>query len=138
LGTLLLDTCLKEQRKRAPHGDLTGVAKRFQKRLAAVIAAPWHMAIGQELGWSGGAGGKQPGIMNRLLRQYVAFVLAALPHNRTIAEAFCHVQTTGKSPLSLLYPPIVWQVLRAQVRAKPSVTAGIVATLEASTAAFRR
>ena len=40
LGALALDETLREQRRRHPSGDLSGLARRFQRRLAKANAAP--------------------------------------------------------------------------------------------------
>ena len=40
LGAQALDQCLREQRRLRPDGSLEGLAARFQKRLARVVAAP--------------------------------------------------------------------------------------------------
>ncbi|MEZ4731695.1 MAG: FAD-dependent monooxygenase [Caldilineaceae bacterium] len=60
LGSQVLDKCLKAQRQRNPYGDLTGLAKQFQQQLAKIIADPWQLATGQDLGWPTTEGGKQP------------------------------------------------------------------------------
>jgi 2-polyprenyl-6-methoxyphenol hydroxylase-like FAD-dependent oxidoreductase len=114
LGSLVLDEALTAQQKRKPHGDLTGLAKQFQKKLAVVIADPWQLATGQDSGWPIIEGAKQSDLVTRQIHRYFNRVLSVLPYNTLVAEAFFHVQNMFKSPMSLFHPRIVWQVLRTQ------------------------
>lgn len=123
LGSQVLDKCLKTQRQRNPYGDLTGLAKQFQQQLAKVIADPWQLATGQDLGWPITEGGKQPDAVTRLIQRYFDRVLAALPHNPVVAEAFFYVQNMLKPPTSLFAPSILWQVLRTKHQTSAAATA---------------
>lgn len=135
LGSLVLDDCLTTHRKRAPQGEVTGLAQQFQKKLAAVIADPWQLATGQDLGWSVTEGGQQPDVITRLIQRYFNQVLDVMPHNTAVAEAFFHVQNMIKPPSSLFAPGIVWQVLRTRPRSSPvSAATAVIPTLETAVA----
>ncbi len=109
-----LEACLKAQRRRTGGQNLTGLAQRFQKELAGVIAGPWQMATGQDVRWPGTEGGQTPDPITRLVQRYLDQVLNTMPHNPTVAEAFYHVQNMLKPPTSLFHPKILWQVLKPQ------------------------
>jgi 2-polyprenyl-6-methoxyphenol hydroxylase-like FAD-dependent oxidoreductase len=114
MGSLALAESLQAQLRHHPHGDLTGLARRYQQKLAQTIADPWQMATGQDIRWPGTEGGLQPDRITRLIQRYLDRVLRTMPHNPVVAEAFYHVQNMLKPPTSLLHPRIVWQVLRPQ------------------------
>lgn len=115
LGSLALDECLQRQRRGAPTGDLTGLAQRFQKQLGGIIAGPWQMATGQDLRWPV-TQGAQPDRISRFIQRYFDQVLAVMPDNPQVAEAFFHVQNMLKPPTSLFHPRILWQVWRSPRR----------------------
>lgn len=139
LGSLVLDDCLKAHYKRAPQGEIAGLAQQFQKKLAAVIAAPWQLATGQDLGWSTTEGGQQPTAVTRLIQRYFRQVLSVLPHNTVVAEAFFHVQNMIKPPSSLFAPGILWQVWRTRPLSRQAGTAtAVVPTMERSVATAKQ
>jgi hypothetical protein len=91
LGAVILDECLAAQRRRSQR-ELTGMAARFQKRLAKVSKVIWLMATSRDFRWPTTEGGR-PGRMTRLLYRYMDGVqaLAAtspLVHQRMLG----HVQ----------------------------------------------
>ena len=63
LGAMTLQQCLREQ-------DLSGLSRRFQKRLAKVIAAPWMLAIGEDYRYPETEGGS-PSLMTRFMHRYM-------------------------------------------------------------------
>ncbi len=135
LGSLVLDECLKSQRQRKAAGDMTGLAKQFQKKLAGVIADPWQLATSQDFGWPVTEGGKQPDAITRLINRYFGRVLDVMPYNSTVTEAFFYMQNMLKPATSLFHPRIVWQVLRTKpCPAQTVTTAPILPQLDTSIA----
>jgi 2-polyprenyl-6-methoxyphenol hydroxylase-like FAD-dependent oxidoreductase len=114
IASQTLDACLKAQHQRTGGQHLTGLAQRFQKELAGVIAGPWQMATGQDVRWPSTEGVQTPDPVTRLVQRYLDQVLNTMPHNPTVAEAFYHVQNMLKPPTSLFHPKILWQVLKPQ------------------------
>ena len=114
IASQTLDACLKEQRRRHGEQTLDGLARRFQKELAGVTAGPWAMATGQDIRWPTTEGGAQPDPVTRLVQKYLDKVLAVVPHNTAVAEAFFQVQNMLKGPESLFHPRVLWQVLKPQ------------------------
>lgn len=96
-----------------PADDATGLAHRFQRRLAKVNAGPWQMATGQDLRWPSAGADYRPDPITRLVQGYFGRVLAAMVENGEIAAAFARVQNMLASPASLFHPRIVWQVLHS-------------------------
>lgn len=119
LGAATLDETLYAHRRRHAAQDLTGLARRFQRALAKVIAAPWQMATGQDMRWPSAAAGHKSDPMTRLIQGYFDRVLACMVDNPDVAAAFAQVQNMLASPAILFHPRIVWQVLRTQ-QSKPA------------------
>jgi 2-polyprenyl-6-methoxyphenol hydroxylase-like FAD-dependent oxidoreductase len=121
-----LDVCLNAHRHRMRHrmGEqtLTGLAQRFQKAAATVIAGPWQMATGQDARWPEMEGGDEPDPVTRLVQRYLDQVLNRMPDSTIVAEAFFQVQHMLKPPTSLFHPRVLWQVLKPQAQ-PASVTA---------------
>lgn len=51
LGSLALDDCLGELRRQGAVGDVTGLARSFQKQLSQAVAGPWRMATREDRRW---------------------------------------------------------------------------------------
>lgn len=113
LGALTLDKCLQQQFRRAK-GDLTGLTRRFQKRLAQVNATPWLMATGEDFRWSS-TEGRQPDGMTRLMHRYIDQVLLLSVEHPEVYQTFGEVAHMVKSPGALFRPAIVTQVLKQAV-----------------------
>jgi len=110
LGALTLEDCLHQQFRRNK-GSLTGLTRRFQKRLAQVNATPWLMATGEDLRWSTTEGG-QPDGMSRLMQRYIDQVLMLSLDHPKIYQTFGEVAHMLKPPTALFQPSILAQVLR--------------------------
>jgi 2-polyprenyl-6-methoxyphenol hydroxylase-like FAD-dependent oxidoreductase len=123
LGALNLDECLRRQVLRGGDFDITGLARRFQRRLAKVNAGPWQMATGQDVRWPGVAAEQKRDPITRLIQHYFDRVLVTMTHNGEVAAAFAQVQNMLKSPAILFHPRIVWAVLRGS-RATPHALSG--------------
>jgi 2-polyprenyl-6-methoxyphenol hydroxylase-like FAD-dependent oxidoreductase len=115
IGAEMLDTCLHEQK-----GDWTGLAEKFQKRLAKdVVALPWQMATGEDRRWAAGEKAQPFSLVEKLMQGYMNKVQRATLTSAAVTEAFYKVAQMGESPALLFRPDILWQVLTA----KPQVTA---------------
>ena len=86
--------------------------RNFQRRLAKVLADPWQMATGQDRLWPVAAEAYQPKLPERIMQWYMNRLLAAMVDNGKVAEAFVNVQNMTASPLSMMHPSLMWQVLR--------------------------
>jgi len=114
LGALTLDKCLHQQFRR-DNGNLTGLQKRFQKRLAQANSTPWLMATGEDFRWSTTEGGQVEG-MSQLMHQYIDRVmLLALDHPK-LHQTFGEVAHMVRPPTALFQPGILAQVLRHAVK----------------------
>jgi 2-polyprenyl-6-methoxyphenol hydroxylase-like FAD-dependent oxidoreductase len=114
LGALELDECLREQRLRHPATDLTGMAQRFQRKLAKVVADPWLMATGDDFRYPETTGGR-PDRITRLMHRYMDQVMYIANENPLVFLTFFQVAHLLKPPAALFQPGIVAQVLRRAV-----------------------
>lgn len=110
LGALEMDKCLRAQ----PNGDLNGLAKRFQKQLAKVIAGPWQMATGEDRRWNVDENAAPPDFMTRMLQNYIGKVLRLALTDAKVTEAFFHVQHMIAPPTLFFRRDILWKVLTAR------------------------
>ncbi|MBI1297661.1 2-polyprenyl-6-methoxyphenol hydroxylase-like oxidoreductase [bacterium] len=114
LGAETLDATLSVHLRRHAAAEMTGLARRFQRNLAKVIAAPWQLATGQDMRWPSAAAGQKTDPVTRLIQGYFDRVLATMVHSPEVAAAFARVQNMLASPATLFHPHIVWQILQAQ------------------------
>jgi 2-polyprenyl-6-methoxyphenol hydroxylase-like FAD-dependent oxidoreductase len=110
----LLDTCLREQADRAD-GDMTGLAKRFQRRLARVIADPWLLATGEDLRYPETTGAEATLAM-RITRPYLDQVMMLSRDDPSAYRTVVEVLHLLKPPRSLFRPGILARVLPRLVR----------------------
>jgi 2-polyprenyl-6-methoxyphenol hydroxylase-like FAD-dependent oxidoreductase len=87
-----------------------GFARRLQRRLARVVAAPWLMATGEDLRWEGTVGARA-GRATRLLHWYVDRVIARIPADPEVFRAFAEVGHLLRRPAALFHPRLVARVL---------------------------
>ena len=90
LDAQMLDQCLQKHRERHPEGDLTGLARQFQQRLAKLHAIPWTFAISQDSRYHGSTDAK-PNFGTRLIIEYMELVLKALVDDAKVCQAFLEV-----------------------------------------------
>lgn len=115
LGAMEVDACLRRQRNLHPNGNLSGLAKRFQKRLAGVIAGPWQMATGEDRRWNVDENLAPPDFMTRLMLGYIGKFLHLTLTDIRLTEAFFYVQHMIAPPTLLFRPDILWKVLTTRV-----------------------
>lgn len=123
LGAELLAQMVGEQRRRRPDGDLTGLAARFQQRLAQVNSTPWLLATGADLSWPSTTGGR-PRRTDRIAQLYLAQVLRLMAHDTYAYRAFLEVTHLLRSPAALFQPRIILGVLRQARHERSGAGAG--------------
>src|SRR5262245_50160495 len=102
LGAVALGTTLAELAAEHP-GDLTGLAERFQKRLAHNNNIPWLMAIGEDFRCPITEGGK-PDLRIRLSQRYFSRVLARSTTDARVCQGLLEVQHLLRHPATLFAP----------------------------------
>ncbi|MFL6546639.1 MAG: FAD-dependent oxidoreductase [Candidatus Udaeobacter sp.] len=123
LGALTLDTCLREQRRRDPNGDLTGMSERFQKALAEVNMLPWLTATGEDFHSSQTKGGKPNPVVHALHRYRDALRIVAFNDQETHLKIL-HAMHLLKSTSTFLQPILVMRVLRQMmIQRKAAISA---------------
>jgi flavin-dependent dehydrogenase len=114
LAATLLDRCLREQAERT-EGDMTGLARRFHRRLAKVIADPWLLATGEDLRYPETTGA-EPTLAMRITRPYLDQVMMLSRDDRAAYRTVVEVLHLLKSPRSLFRPGILARVIPRLVR----------------------
>jgi 2-polyprenyl-6-methoxyphenol hydroxylase-like FAD-dependent oxidoreductase len=115
LAAAALGECLSAQRRRHPDGDLTGLAGRFQSKLARQNAGPWALATGEDFRFRQTTGGK-PGRSTRFLHLYVDY-LAEMGTTRAIPRlALLEVLHLLKPSWTLFHPRFLLPILAKMVR----------------------
>jgi 2-polyprenyl-6-methoxyphenol hydroxylase-like FAD-dependent oxidoreductase len=109
LGAEVLEECLRES------GDLVGLGKRFQKKLAKSNAAPWLMATGEDFRVRGVEGGKAS-FTTRLTHRYMDRVISLSLQDLGVRRTFLEVFHMLKVPTALFAPGIAAKVLRGATK----------------------
>jgi 2-polyprenyl-6-methoxyphenol hydroxylase-like FAD-dependent oxidoreductase len=109
LGAIALGETLAEQARTRP-GDLTGLAARFQKKLAANNAVPWLVATGEDFRCPITEGGK-PDLRTRIALRYFARVLARATTDPLVCEAALEMLHLLRPPAALFAPGFLLRVM---------------------------
>ena len=109
-----LDTCLRNQWRRYRAGDLDGLARRFQRRLAGRNADPWMLSTGEDLRFPTTTGMRVTAA-TRLQHRYLDRVVAATTYDPSVADTYAQVIAMLARPTSLFAP----RILAAAARARP-------------------
>ncbi|MEG4068916.1 2-polyprenyl-6-methoxyphenol hydroxylase-like oxidoreductase [Microcoleus sp. Pol11C2] len=110
LDAQMLDECLQKQRERYQEGDLRGLARQFQQKLAKLHTIPWTFAISQDSRYRGSTGAK-PNLGTRLIIEYMELVLKALVDDAKVCQAFLEVVHMIKPPAVLFHPSIALKAI---------------------------
>ena len=110
LGALALDESLSEQRRLHPGGELSGLARRFQRRLAKANAAPWLLATGEDFRYRGVEGGSS-NVVTRLMHRYMDSVVRLATRDEAVRRVFLENMHMLKTPPSLFHPRVSLRVL---------------------------
>lgn len=92
-------------------GRLEGLAQRFFKRAAHIVATPWQLAVGEDFRFPETTGPKPPGV--DLINRYVARVHRATRQDAEVGRAFALVMNLLAPPASLMSPAMMLRVWRA-------------------------
>lgn len=131
LGVVELEACLRRQRRRHPDGNLTGLARRFQKRIARRNRLPWMMATVEDLRWPTTLG-RRPTWQNKLTYWYMRGLFAVMAERPAVTRTFLQVMHMVKPPAALFKPDILLQVLhRAALQQAQAGRGAPVAALSA-------
>jgi len=114
LGAMTMEKCLREQQKIHADGSLDGLAKRFQKQFASVIAGPWQMATGEDRRWNVDENVTPPDFPTRMMQNYIGKLLRVALTDKTVSEAFFQVQQMTASPTLFFRPNVFWKVISAR------------------------
>ncbi|MGH4023687.1 MAG: NAD(P)/FAD-dependent oxidoreductase [Pseudonocardiaceae bacterium] len=112
-----LDACLRSHRRRRPGGDLDGLARRFQRRMARRNNDPWLMSTGEDLRFPTTTGVRVTRAM-RMQHRYLDRVLVACTRDPVTAGTYAQVLGMLARPTALFTP----RVLAAAARARPNGT----------------
>ncbi len=120
-GAVTLAECLREQRRRRPDGDLTDLARRFQRSLAKVNQAPWLLATSEDLRYRI-VEGTRPGRITRWMHWYLDRVTAASTHDIVLRRVLLQVLHMTRPPSALFLPG---NVRRALLRKRSTGAPGV-------------
>jgi 2-polyprenyl-6-methoxyphenol hydroxylase-like FAD-dependent oxidoreductase len=99
------------------------LAKRFFAQAAAIIDMPWSTAVSNDLRFPKVAGPRPA--MTRFINWYLGKLHHAAHHDAALSIAFLKVVNLLEAPASILRPPVVWRVLRGNLRLRRAkLTAG--------------
>jgi hypothetical protein len=114
LGAEILEECLYEA-----GSEPSGLAGRFQRRLAKANAGPWLLATGEDFRVRGVEGAK-PNAVNRLMHRYMDRVLELSTKDPAVRLVLLEAFNLLKPPTALFGPSIVAKALREAVARKRS------------------
>jgi len=106
-----LDTCLRQQRVRHPAGELTGLARRFQRTLARINAPIWLLATGEDFRIPQTIGGKR-NALTKFVHGYTARMIRRATHDAAIRRQLLEVLHFLKPPGALFDPRIILALLK--------------------------
>ena len=128
LAASTLDACLRAQAQRTP-GEIAGLADRFRKQIAGVIAIPWMLATGEDFRYPQ-TEGKRPPATN-LLNAYIGRLHEATGQDAQVLVPFVKVMNMLKPPFSLFAPALMWRVLTAPRAGRPAAVKAVPRAAEA-------
>ena len=104
LEALELRECLRRGRGRLD-------SRRFQKRVARLVAGPWALTTGEDLRWPATQGGTIT-FKVKLMHWYIEQVIQLIPRSEEVFRRFQEVNHMLKSPAALFHPKVLGPVLR--------------------------
>jgi 2-polyprenyl-6-methoxyphenol hydroxylase-like FAD-dependent oxidoreductase len=105
LGAMALQKCLRER-----NGSLTGLSRRFQKRLAKINKAPWLMATGEDYRYRETIGGS-PSLMTRFMHRYMDQVVQLATRSVAVRKVLLQAFNMLVQPTALFKPRVLFRVL---------------------------
>jgi 2-polyprenyl-6-methoxyphenol hydroxylase-like FAD-dependent oxidoreductase len=104
LGALTLRNTLRE------NGNPRGLSRRFLKRLAKVIKAPWLLATGEDYRYPG-TEGHGATLMNKFMHRYMNHVIALATESVAVRHVLLRAFSMMIPPTALFQPRISLRVL---------------------------
>lgn len=105
LGVKMLDKCLREH-----NGSLTGLSRRFQKRLAKINETPWLLATGEDYRYPETVGGS-PSLMTRFMHRYMDHVVQLATQSVVVRKVLLQAFNMLIPPTALFQPRVLFRVL---------------------------
>ena len=105
LGVKMLDKLLRER-----NGNLSGLSRRFQKRLAKINQAPWLLATGEDYRYRETVGGS-PSLMTRFMHRYMDHVVQLSTQSVTVRKVLLQAFNMLVPPTALFQPRVLFRVL---------------------------
>jgi 2-polyprenyl-6-methoxyphenol hydroxylase-like FAD-dependent oxidoreductase len=127
LGAAALRDCIRR------HG-MRGLAARFQKRLARIIATPWTLSTSEDSRYRG-VEGKKPGAVDRFMQSYVDRAMAASTYDTNVRLSMLRVFGLIAGPQELFRPPIAARIISGAIArrlGRPAPPQSIPAAVEGS------
>lgn len=110
LGAVTMQECLREQERLHADGNLTGLSRRFQKRLAKVNKAPWLLATGEDYRYRE-TDGDGPRLMTKFIHRYMDHVLQLATQNVAVRKVLLRAFNILEPPTTLFQPRVLFRVL---------------------------
>ena len=110
LGVLTLRKSLLEQQKRHRDGSLTGLSRRFQKRLAKVNEAPWMLATGEDYRYRETVGAGRS-FKNKFMQRYMDHVVRLTTDSVAVRRILFQAFNMLVRPTVLFRPQVLFRVL---------------------------
>lgn len=86
-------------------------SRRFQKRVAELVAGSWALTTGEDLRWPATQGGKITAKV-KLMHWYIEQVMQLIPRSEEVYRRFQEVNHMLKAPTALFHPRVLGPVLR--------------------------
>jgi 2-polyprenyl-6-methoxyphenol hydroxylase-like FAD-dependent oxidoreductase len=102
---------LLDRRRRS--GDLTGLARKFQRRAARIIRPQWLRATNSDLAWNPT---ERAPLVARVSRWYLDRLVELSPNDFDVHRRFFLAQHLIKGPTVLLHPRILGRVIASTLR----------------------
>ena len=84
--------------------------RKFQKRLAKIVALPWILGTSEDLRWPTTLG-KKPNTITRIVQDHAQKVLLLSPKSTLAAKSFQQMMHMIRSPAILFHPVILLQLI---------------------------
>jgi hypothetical protein len=104
LESVMLGKLLEKHKK---SGDLSELGRKFQRRIARLIATPWMSTTSTDLGW-------QPESLPlsvRLSHWYLGNILDVIPTSASLYARFMRISHMVDGPAGMLHPTVVLTVI---------------------------
>jgi 2-polyprenyl-6-methoxyphenol hydroxylase-like FAD-dependent oxidoreductase len=111
VGMTLTGLQALEMRKCLREGSGRLDSRRFQKRVAKLVTAPWALTTGEDLRWPATQGGEIT-LKVRFMHWYIEQVIQLIPRSQEVFRRFQEVNHMLKPPAALFHPAVLGPVLR--------------------------